>query len=336
MKKAFKKSIALLLLVVMVLSSLTGCGKKDDGKTADGEKTYKVAVITKLQDMYGAWLAAACKAEAAKYDNIAVDAFDFENDETKFLQIMENVAQGSYDLVISQTPKMDARNAIKSVQDSGAIFLHISSAGWEYMRDEELCRLIVCNEYSLGQVVAEKAAEELPQNAKVVVLLGPAGRQNSIDRNQAYHDVMAEKRPDVEFLDEQVANWNKDEAMKKMEDWLQTYDQIDGVLAVNDSMATGAVEALLANGFDDWDNIFISGIDGLTDACTYIEKGYMQCSAIQDATVYSTMAFDLFQKHIKGEIDMNEFEFHEFEPSLITAAEAADQLKYYEEQGLLK
>ena len=361
MKKSWKGFLALVMILAMVCGTLTGCGSSSGSSSSTNTasntaaatgsntaaagnsttasssgKSYKVAVIVKKQDMYGAWLALACEAEAKNYPGITCDSFDYENDETKYLQICDNVSQSGYNLVISQTPKMDARQAIKEIQDSGAIFFHISSAGWEYIRDEKLAEGMTCNEYSLGEIVAEQAAKDLPKDAKIVILLGPAGKQNSIDRDKAYHDVLTKERPDVQILDEQIANWNKDEAMKKMDDWTQAYDHIDGVLAVNDAMATGAVESLLGNGFTDWDNMYIYGIDGLTDSCTYISKGYMRASALQDATVYAKKAFELFDQNNQGTINMNDPNWFTFEPSLVTKDNCQKQLDYYKEQGLLK
>lgn len=332
--KKVENLLAALLAIVICMGLLAGCNKSTT-KAETVADTKKIAVIFKLQDAYDVWLKQEFKAEAEKY-GYQLDAFDFEDDETKFLQIMENVSQGKYDLVVARTPKMDARAAIKEVQNSGALYFHISSQGWEYIRDEELAQGMVCNEYALGQILAERAAEELPENANVVVLLGPAGKQNSIDRNQAFHDILGEKRPDVTFLDEQIANWLKDEAMKKMDDWQQAYDKIDGVLACSDSMATGAIESLLTAGFDDWDNMYIYGINGLNDACDYIKKGYMRASALQDARQYASDVMEMFNQACEGKYDMSAPAWYEFQPTLIDSKNVDAMIEYYKEVGLMQ
>lgn len=332
MKKA-TKIIALVLAMILCVGVLAGCGAKEAPAKENAKK--QVAVVFKLQDPYDVWLKNEFQAKADEY-GFELSAFDFLDDETKFLEIMDNIAQGGYDLVVARTPKMDARAAIKSVQDSGAAYFHISSQGWEYIRDEKLAQGLVCNEYALGKVVADKAAEELPQNANVVVLLGPAGKQNSIDRHQAFQDVLAEKRPDVTILDAQIANWKKDEAMKKMDDWLQTFEKIDGVLSVNDGMATGAVESLISNGFTDWDNMYIYGIDGLNDACSYIDQGYMRASALQDAREYASQVMGKFNDSVNGSYDINAAGWFEFQPSLVDRANVSEQIDYYKAQGIIK
>lgn len=361
MKKTMK-ILALILALVMCFGVLAACGNKTaetpsntpqteqkpseekpaepakEEKPVEEEKVdatpKKVAVIFKLQDSYDVWLKQEFQKKAEAY-GYHLDAFDFEDDETKFLQIMENVSLSGYDLVVARTPKMDARNAIKAVQDSGAIYFHISSQGWEYIRDEGLAQGMICNEYALGKIIAERAAEELPENANIVVLLGPAGKQNSIDRNQAFHDVMAEKRPDVTFLDEQIANWSKDEAMKKMDDWQQTFEKIDGVLACADCLAVGAIESLITAGFDDWDNMYIYGINGLNDACDYLSKGYLRASALQDSRQYANDVMDLFKQACDGTYDMKEPHWYEFQPSLIDQDNVAEMIEYYKTVGMM-
>lgn len=344
-----KKLLALLLAVALITGSLAGCATKaasSAGGAAPGSSAAekapeadknppKVAVVTKLSDMFGAWLSISFKAEGAKY-GYQVDSFDYQNEETVFLQIMDNLAQLDYDIVVAQTPKMDARSAIKGVQDTGAVFFHVASQGWEYIRDEKLAQGMVCNEYNLGKLVAEEAAKDLPKDAQVVALLGPAGKQNSIDRYQAYQDVMKEKRPDVKILDAQIANWNKDEGMKKMDDWQQTFPKIDGVLSVNDEMACGAIDSLLANGFTDWDNMYIYGVDAFTNGCTALKNGYMRASAVHDATIYVKKTYELFDLYLKGEYDMKEPKWYDFEPTCIRKEGADAQMAYYKEQGILK
>ena len=351
----------MLLLVVLVVGCFAACGKKEeapetttkgaetttkgeekDTEPAEEQKTYKVAAMCTLSDMYSAWTGYAMEAKAEEinakvgYEKYKVDKFDFEDDETKWMTTAEDIASRGYDYVVSKTPPMDAAPAIQAIKDAGGKFVHISTSGYDYMLEQNLCRVIVCNEYGLGRVVAELAAEKLPENAKVCVLLGPADRQSSKDRYQAIQDVLAEKRPDVEILDAQVANWHKDEAMNICDDWQQIYDQIDGFLSVNDAMATGAVESLISNGFTDWDHMFICGVDGLTDACKAIIEGHMSCSANQDANKYADMFFEMIEKDIAGEEDMNQSAKYEFDPVLIDASNAQAQLDYYKEAGLLK
>lgn len=99
------------------------------------------------------------------------------------------------------------------------------------------------------------------------------GASTQVLRESGFRDTMEEKYPDIEILDAQPANWEKEEAVSVMNNYLQTYDQIDGVCAMNDTMAEGAAVAAEAAGR--LDGMYIWGNDGESDALTMIENGQM-------------------------------------------------------------
>ena len=67
--------------------------------------------------------------------------------------------------------------------------------------------------YEQAKVNCELALKKIPKNAKVVVLQGPAGNFHSTKRREAWKKEFFDKRSDVKILAEDIANWNKDEAM---------------------------------------------------------------------------------------------------------------------------
>jgi len=78
-----------------------------------------------------------------------------------------------------------------------------------------------------------------------VILEGPDNLPTSIARVKAYKDALKEF-PDVKLLASKSANYARAPAIEVMKSFLRLYPQIDGVLAANDPMAIGAVEALKA------------------------------------------------------------------------------------------
>ena len=88
-------------------------------------------------------------------------------------------------------------------------------------------------------VSARLALKQVPQNAKVVVLDGPPGNFHADSRRVSWQKEFFDKRPDVKIVGEQIANWNKDEAMNHMEDWVQANPKIDAIISMNDNMAHG-------------------------------------------------------------------------------------------------
>src|SRR5262245_66406465 len=87
--------------------------------------------------------------------------------------------------------------------------------------------------------------EAMGRKANVVILEGPENLPTSIARVKAYKDAIKEF-PDVKLLASRPANYARTPAIETMRTFVRLYPQIDGVLAANDPMAAGAIEALKA------------------------------------------------------------------------------------------
>lgn len=79
----------------------------------------------------------------------------------------------------------------------------------------------------------------------------------------------------VKVLERKTANWSRAEAMPLMENWLQKHrGKIGGVIAQNDEMALGAIEAIKSAGLN-VNDFSIAGVDGVSDAIRSVQEGEM-------------------------------------------------------------
>ena len=94
----------------------------------------------------------------------------------------------------------------------------------------------------------------------VYVLQGQLSNQATMQRAQNYYDVMeaGECKVKVNVIDQQTANWSRDEAQNLMTNWLSTGAAFDGILDNNDEMALGAIQAMKAAGID-MASVIVSG-----------------------------------------------------------------------------
>lgn len=340
-----KKVLALILALCMVLTLFAACGTDgnkgtEDPKTSSdnntpSDKTYKVGVALRIGDMYAAWMKEAFEAKAADYSNLEVTVFDTQDDAAKNREIIENCIQQQFNYLVIQGRLEDFSDLVKQAQDAGIGCLLINFApDW----CDGVLPVVLCSDYDLGYVIAQHAAETLPENAKVCILNGNAGVNVFEDRREGFQKGLLDARPDVTLLDEQAADCDKAKAMQKTEDWIQTYGDIDAILCASDSMAVGAVEAFKSSS-KDLSKVQIYGIDGLTDACQAIINGEMTASALQNAIPYAEKSFELIQKDIAGEISLAKNECDAktlFEAELIDSSNAQSQFDLYKEQGLVK
>jgi inositol transport system substrate-binding protein len=153
--------------------------------------------------------------------------------------------------------------------------------------------------YQQAKVNCDLALTLVPENAKVVVLQGPPGNFHADQRRQAWQAEFFDKRPDVTIVGEQIANWNKDEAMTYMEDWVQANDTIDAVISMNDNMCAGALEVVTDN--PKYSNMLAFGVDGTAEACLLIQEGRMTSTCMQSAYDLSELLLDTANKLLTGQ-----------------------------------
>jgi len=104
---------------------------------------------------------------------------------------------------------------------------------------------LVSNNYQGAVLGAEEFVRLMGEEGQYVELLGRETDTNAAVRSQGYNDVIADF-PDLELVAQQTANWSQPEAFDVMETLIQTYPDIKGVIAGNDTMALGASAALRA------------------------------------------------------------------------------------------
>jgi len=134
----------------------------------------------------------------------------------------------------------------------------------------------------------------------------------------------------VTIVGEQIANWNKDEAMNYMEDWVQSQPQIDAVISMNDNMCAGALEVVKGN--SKFANLLSYGVDGTAEALLLIQDGRMTATCLQAAYDLAELIFDAGHKLLTGK----EKEIHDdIGNPLITKDNVEDFIKIFKESGLL-
>ncbi len=300
-----KKGLALLMVLMLMLGTLAGCGSEatneDNTQSSDNPSeaadTYKVAYIARAQaDSFAAWLANAVMEEADKYDNITVDVFDGQASDDTENGLIENAITNKYDAIIIQPNNGEAQRpyAEKAVE-AGIVTITTNAR----ISGIEGASSVDADPYVQAKVNADLAVEQVPQNANVVVLLGPPGNFHADQRRASWEEEFFKKRPDVTIVGEEIANWNKDEAMNYMETWVQANDKIDAVIAMNDNMCAGALEVVKDD--SKYDDILAYGVDGTAEACLLIQEGRMTSTSLQSAYDLAGALLDTANKLLTGE-----------------------------------
>lgn len=149
-----------------------------------------------------------------------------------------------------------------------------------------LASFIASNNVVAGRDAAQLLLETVPQGAKVAMLVGVPGASAARDRGQGFTDALADKTMNSKgatLVTQQVANFDRGQALNVMQNILTANPDIAGVFCQNDEMALGAVQAIKARGLSD--KVAIVGIDGSPDAITAIKAGEMYATVAQQPDI---------------------------------------------------
>ncbi|WP_185744208.1 sugar ABC transporter substrate-binding protein [Arachnia propionica] len=330
-----KRTLAGIVLAVLSVTA-TACGistttpgsSPSTAASREAKSSYRVAYIARAQvDSFAAWLANEMKAEAANHPNLTLDVFDGQADDEQENKHIENAIAGKYDAIIVQPNNGEAqRPYIEQAVAAGMVTITTNP------RVENIAGAssVDANPYDQGAEVAKVALEQVPQGGKVVVLNGPGANFHSTARREAWQKEFFDKRPDVVIVNENVANWNKDEALRLMEDWSLATPQIDAIISMNDNMAAGALEAV--KGKPGFENILAYGVDGTPEACLLIEAGTMTASTLQNAKELAQLNISTVLKLLEGK--EKEINVDVGNP-LITKDNVAEYIELYKQAGLI-
>jgi methyl-galactoside transport system substrate-binding protein len=153
-----------------------------------------------------------------------------------------------------------------------------------------------------GQLVIDywNAHPEADKNGdgilQYVMLQGPADHQDAQIRTVESIKAINAAGIETEELQKEIGDWNRPLAIEQMSAiYAQHGDAIEFVLANNDNMAIGAVEALKANGyFGNTGNFMpVVGVDATEPALESMRAGELYGTVLNDAVNQATATFNL-------------------------------------------
>ena len=129
-----------------------------------------------------------------------------------------------------------------------------------------------------GKVQAQTLMADFPNGAKLFNLQGQPGAGPAIERNKGLHAGIDPAKDKFQIIFEQTANFSRAEAMSVMETGLTAHGAPDAIVAANDDMALGALEALAARGMD---KVAVYGFDALPECLKMIRDGRIRATIEQ-------------------------------------------------------
>lgn len=239
---------------------------------------------------------------------IGVQIEDAQNDVAKQLDQINNFIASGVDAIIVNPVDTSATQAMTDAAAAAnvpLVYVNREPINVDTLPDNQA--FVASNEVDSGtletiEVCRIFAEDQGKTEANVYVMMGELSNQAAVQRTKDIHDVMDAGKCAVKLniIDEQTANWSRDQAQNLMTNWLSTGAAFDGVIANNDEMAIGAIQAMKAAGLD-MGTIVVGGVDATQDALAAMQAGDLDVTVFQNAAAQGSGALEAALKLARGE-----------------------------------
>ncbi|MDE3820865.1 substrate-binding domain-containing protein [Sinorhizobium meliloti] len=231
--------------------------------------------------------------QAAKLDGVTVQVEDAQNDASRQLDQVQNFVSSGVDAIIVVAVDGDSTPALtKMATDAGIPIVYANHPPADVDELPETAAFVGSNEIDSGTLETKEVCRLLGGKGAAYVLMGPLNNHSSLTRTKDIHDVIAtDECKGMSVIEEQSANWDRLEAANIMTNWLSTGREFDAIIANNDEMAIGAIQAMKAAGVD-MSKVVVGGIDATPDGLAAMAAGDLDVTVFQNAIAQGAAAMD--------------------------------------------
>ena len=316
-----KKVLAFMLAAMMMASVAVGCGNDSNTSSTESTGTDSTAstdnneepseagtdasdvsigsCVYKFDDTFMTGVRNTMTARAEEL-GAKIDIVDSQNKQpTQNDQVDTYITKGVNALAVNPVDRTAAGPIVEKAKAEGLpiVFLNREPEADIMQSYEQVWYVGAKAEESgtmSGQIIADyfTANPDADKNGdgkiQYIMLQGEQGHQDAVLRTEYSVKAIEDAGFGVEALGSDNANWDKVQATDKMKGFIASagIENIEAVLANNDDMALGALEALKAEGYNTGDAakyIPVVGVDATAPALESMSKGELLGTVLNDA-----------------------------------------------------
>ena len=270
---------------------MTGCGAGDTGANSDATR-----IGVSVYDMSSFITAGKEGMEAYAKDNNIELVWNSANLDvsTQASQVDSMINQGVDAIIVVPVQADSLAPQVSAAKAKGIPLVPVNAA----LDSPDVAASVQPDDVAAGAQEMQMMADRLGGRGNIVILQGPLGQSGELDRSRGIEQTLA-KYPEIRVLAKDTANWKRDEAVNKMKNWISGFGpQIDGVVAQNDDMGLGALQALKEAGRS---GVPVVGIDGIEDGLNAVKSGEFIGTSLQNGTVELAAGLAVANALAKGE-----------------------------------
>jgi ribose transport system substrate-binding protein len=290
------KKLVSLLLSMLMICSLAGCGIVIDGEGGSTDsKSFGASgaiglSISTQNNPFFVTLAEGAK-KAAKQAGVPLTVVDASDDATKQVSDIEDLVSKNVSVLIVNPVDSDAvTGAVEAAIAKGVRVISVDRV----VNGVDIDCQIASDNVAGAELATQYIVDTLGENVKTAELVGTSGASAAIDRSQGFHNIADKK---LKVVASQTADFDRTQGMTVMENMLQADSSIQAVFAGNDEMALGAVEAISGAKKD----VLVVGFDATDDAIEAIRQGRMDATIAQQPDLIGSTAVENAIRLTKGE-----------------------------------
>ena len=162
---------------------------------------------------------------------------------------------------------------------AGIPLVYVNRAPDEKQLPEKVV-VVGSDELVAGRLEMEALGKCMGKKGNVAIMLGELASNATRGRTTGTKEVIA-KYPDIKVVQEQTANYQRNQAIDLMTNWITMGEEINAIASNNDEMAIGAILAMQQAGMSP-DQVCVGGVDATADALDYMEQGLLDVTVFQD------------------------------------------------------
>lgn len=280
------KKVLVTVVIVTALAIVFLFGCKNSSKVAENKK-IKIGIT--VYDQYDTYVSELVKC----FEDIAKDELDIviynasQSQQTQNTQVQKMIDDGCSVICVNLVDRTDPSAVIDKARKNNVpiIFFNRELVSGDIGRWNKLF-YVGADAVQSGTMQGEMAAmscitdKSIDKNGdgmiQFVMLEGEAGHQDSIVRSENSVNALIEAGIVLDRVGYAIANWNRAQAQTKMAQFLENYPgEIELVLANNDDMALGAIDAYDAAEIIGSDRPIILGVDGTDEGLKAVRDDKM-------------------------------------------------------------
>ncbi|MEO9517372.1 MAG: sugar ABC transporter substrate-binding protein [Paracoccaceae bacterium] len=240
-------------------------------------------------------------------DGVDLQVEDATDDVAKQLDQINNFIASGVDAIIVNAVDTSATQAMtNAANEAGVPLVYVNREPVNVNELPDGQAFVASNEIESGTLEAFQVCRNLRAagkagGAKGYVLMGQLSNQAAVQRTKDVEDVVGMDMCNfMQIIDQQTAEWSRDKAQDLMANWLSSGEEFDFVLANNDEMAIGAIQAMKSAGID-MAEVQVGGVDATQDALVAMQAGDLDVTVFQDANGQGSGSVATALKLARGE-----------------------------------